>query len=569
MLKRLIVALVALVSLTLAACQPSATMPPAPAVPSPLPLGGSQAAAATPQAPSAARPAQPSASGQGLQPTPSGPTPTPDPSFMQGSEQVRGQVPVAPKSPNQPEGEIKPTSQPPAVKPVGAASVSKDKLVMIQGGKVWIVSADGKDRKALFGDNVPQLWSPPKDPGRGWLSPSGKYMMVLAGPQVTPWVSDIQGKNPHPLLEQGVPTEGVIPDKDLDKLSRKLLDQEVAWSADESQVAFLAGPAGQPDLFVARLPDGKAVPITNDAATHGDFAWSPNGEMLAFKTRDENGGSERFYVLRGNQLIEVPTQTIAQMVNEDDLGGVVNVTWLDDRRVAFTPVAATLASLGMWVFDTADNSVKQIYSEALTAPKYDSLTRRWLFLTGDGKGALRILDTGTYQVKTIVPEGVGGPIWSPDGKRIVYSRDNGTTYDIHIVNDDGSNDKTLATDVMLIGENPPEPSPAGKRYFSPDGQRLVYTAVGSDFGSTGDNLENWWSVPLDGSQPATPITDMPRVFYLRQLGFSPDGQSIGFVGLRYSDRATHIWTVSPNGANLNKLDAEVRWYRWLPPTAQP
>lgn len=557
MLKRLIVVVVALVGLTLAACQPSASMPPAPPVPSPLPLGGAQTAA-TPQAPSAALPAPPS-----------GPTTTPDPSFMQGSEQARGQVPVAPKSPNNPESEIKPTSQPPAVQPVGAAAVSKDRLVMVQGGKVWIVSADGKDRQALFGDNVPQLWSPPKDPGRAWLSPTGKYVMFLAGPQAAPWVSDIQGKNPRALLAQGVPVEGVASDKEIDKLSRKLLDQEVAWSPDESQVAFLAAPTGQPDLFVAKLPNGQAAPITNDLATHSELTWSPKGEMLAFKTRDENGGREQLYVLRGNQLIEVPTQTIAKLANEDDLGGVVNVTWLDDRRVAFTPVASTLASLGLWVFDTADNSVKQIYSDALTSPKYDPQTRRWLFLTGDGKGALRILDTGSYQVKTIVPEGVGGPIWTPDGKRIVYSKDNGTTYDIHIVNDDGSNDKTLAPDVMLIGENPPEPGPAGKRYFSPDGQRLIYTAVGSDYGSTGDNLENWWSVPLDGSQPATPITGMPRVFYLRQLGFSPDGQSIGFVGLRYSDRATHIWTISPNGANLNKLDAEVRWYRWLPRTAQP
>lgn len=565
MLKRLLAGLVVLATLSLAACQSSTALPPAPAVPTPLPLGGGAlVAAGTPQAPGANNQPAPS----GLLPTPDGPTATPDPAFLKGAEQARGQIPAAPKSPNDPQGEIKPTSQPSAVKPLGPATVSQDRLVMLQGGKVWIVSADGKERKSLFDDKVPQLWSPYKDPGRAWLSPKGTYLMVLAGPQANIWISDTQGKNPHAALEPGLPPEGTVSDKDVEKLGRKLLDQEVAWSPDESQVAFLASPAGQPDLFLARLPDGKAQPITNDASTHSELTWSPKGDMLAFKSRDENAGREKVFVLRGNQLIEVPTKQIAKLVDEDDLGGAVNLTWLDDKRLAFTPVATNLASVGLWVFNTADNSLSQIYADPLTEPKYDPVTKRWLFLTGDGKGTLRILDTGSNEVKTILPGDVGGPIWTPDGKRIVYSKDNGQSYDIHIVNADGSNDKTLATDMMLIGDTPADPSPAGKRYVSPDGKRLIFSAAGADYGSTGDNLENWWSVPLDGSQPAIPLTDLPRVFYLRQFAFSPDGQSIGFVGLRYSDRATHIWTVSPNGGNLNKLDAEVRWYRWLPAASQ-
>lgn len=565
MLRRLIAGLVVGTGLILAACQPSATIPPAPAVPAALPLGDTQPQAANPQSPSTNRPAP--AQGQALQPTPAGPTATPAPGFLQGSEQARGQVPVAPKSPNSPQTEIKPTSQPEPVKAQGPTTVSKDKMVFIQGGRLWLVSADGKERKALLEDTVPQLWSPPKDPGRAWLSPSARHIAYLAGPQAGVWLSGVQGPNTHVLVDKGLPADGVMADKEYEKLGRKLVDQEMAWSADESQLAFIAAPTGQADLYVARVADGKVAPITNDAVTHSELTWSPKGDMLGFKSRDEAGGLERVYVLRGDQLIQVPTDQIAKLADETDLGGAVNLTWLDDRRLAFFPMTSNLRSLGIWVFDISDNSLSQIYAQTLTSPNYHAATRRWVFLSADAKGTLQMLDTGTNQVKTILPEGVGSPIWTPDGKRIVYSRDNGTTYDIHIVNVDGTGDKLLAPNIMLIGENPPEPSPAGKRYFAPDGQRLIYAAVGSDFGSTGDNLENWWSVPLDGSKAPTPLTDIPRVFYIRQLSFAPDGQSFGFVGLRYSDRSTHLWTVSPYGGNLVKVDAEVRWFRWLGPSS--
>ncbi len=564
MLRRYLVMLF-LGALTLAACQ-TTSVAPAPAVPTPLPLnnpaGQSQAPAAQPAAPNApaqAPTAQAPAAGQ-LQPI----VPTPPPSFLEGSEKARGEIPAAPKAPGAAQ-EVKPTTEPSPVKASGPTTTAKDRLLYVRGGRLWTAGADGKDQKLLLDDKAPQLWSPPKDPGRAWVSPSGKTVAYYGGGTGALYVVNSDGTNNRQVLPRSVPDPAAIGDKEADKVGRKLMEQEPAWSPDESQLAILAAPQGQIDLYLVNLKTSQATQLNNDSASHGEMVWSPKGDMLAFKSRDDNGNIEKAFVLRDGKLTAIPTEQIAKLASETDLGGVLTLTWLDDQRLFFYPVSSALQSLGIWTYNTADGSLKPVYNKALTTPDYQSKTQQWVFSSTDGKNTLYVLDLNSAEPKTVVPQSALAPIWVPDGKRIIYSVDNGETYDIHIVNTDGSNDKTLATAVNFIGDNPPEPSPAGKRYFTPDGQRLVYAMVGADYGSTGNNLENWWTVPLDGSQPATPVTDIPRIFYIRQLSYSPDKQSWAFTGLRYADRATHLWTFSPSGGNIVKVDAEVRWFRWLGP----
>lgn len=552
MFRPILAGLSLMVVLALAACQPSAAVTPAPAAPTGIPLQGAQI---QPQVPSTNIQAQPVA--------PSG-QPTPPPSFSQGAEAKRAEVPVAPKAPGAQQAEVKPTTEPAPVKALGPQTPTKDKIMYVRSGRIWVANADGKDQKALLDDKAPQLWSPPKDPGRAWVSPSGRLIAYLAGANGGLWVADIDGKNNRQLNDRVIPRPDAITDKEADKVARRLVEQEFAWNQDETQIAFLGAPNGQVDLYIANLKTNQVAQVTNDVAVHGELAWSPKGDMLAFKSREDSGNLEKAYLVRGSQLVTIPTDRIAKLMNETDLGGILTITWLDDRRLFFYPVSGALQSLGIWLYDTADGSLNPIMNQSITTPDYNKATQRWTFISTDKKDTLYALELGG-QPKVVVAEKALAPIWTLDGKRIIYSVDNSETYDIHIINFDGTGDKTLATNVNLIGDNPPEPSPAGKRYFTPDGRLLVYAAVGADYGSTGNNLENWWTVPLDGSQAPTPLTDIPRIFYIRQLAYSPDKASYAFTGLRYADRATHLWTFSANGGSIVKVDAEVRWFRWLGP----
>ncbi len=557
MVKRLMLGLALLGAVTLSAC----TQTPATA-PAPAPAAVSD---------SAGKPAQ-SAPPAGQPPAPAGQPQTANPALPAGtlspSEQVRGQVIAPPKNPDTGlNGEIRPTTEPDRVVALGPATTSKDRLLYVRGGALWVASADGKEHRKLLPDTAPAVWSPPKDPGRVWLSPSSGKILYITSPKGSAVVMDIDGQNSRQVLDNVTPMENALDDKSRQKVERKLIDQEVAWSADESKVALIAAPKGQPDLYVVDLKANNSAQVTNDGLIEDTPTWSPRGDMLLFKSRDDVTGQERAFVLRGSQLTEIPTDKIAATVNERSLGTIASADWYDSDRVFFYPFSTNSSSLGLWMYDTRDGSLKQLYKDALVNPLFDKANRRWLFTGGAAKDTIYVLDNPDTQPKVVVPQKADAPIWTPDGKQIVYSSDNGQMYDIHIVNADGSNDRVLAPNINLIGDNPANQTPAGKRYFSPDGKLLIYAAVGADYGMTGDNLENWWAAPLDGSRPASPLTDIPKVFYIRQLSFSPDKNSFAFTGLRYADRATHLWTASPNGGNTVKVDAEVRWYRWLDPTA--
>ncbi|MFN8470777.1 MAG: hypothetical protein U0822_01040 [Anaerolineae bacterium] len=553
MVKRLMLGLALLGAVTLSACTQSPATAPAPvAPPAAASDSGSNAVQSAPAAgqPSSAQPAAPSSG------------------TITAEEAVRGQVIAPPKNPSTGlNGEIRPTTVPDAVVPLGPATTSKDRVLYARGGNLWVASADGKEHRKLLPDDAPAIWSPPKDPGRVWISPSNRQIMYIASPSGSMVVVDIDGKNLRQVLDNATPKQNSIDDRERQKVERKLIDQEVAWSPDESKVAFVGAPNGQVDLYMLDLQTGKTTQVTNDVFQEDLLTWSPKGDALFFKGRDDPNGQEKAFVLRGSQVTEIPSDKIAGTVGERVLGGVLAPGWYDNDRVFFYPTSANLTSLGLWMYDLRDGSLTPLVKDVMTTPIYDKTNRRWAYVGGDAKTTLFVLDGPGAQPKAVVQEKAEAPIWTPNGKQIVYSSDNGQMYDIHVVNVDGSNDKALALNVNLIADNPANQSPAGKRFFSPDGKLLVYTAAGADYGMTGDNLENWWAVPLDGSHPASPLTDIPKIFYVRQLSYSPDKDSFAFTGLRYADRTTHLWTASSNGGNIVKLDAEVRWYRWLDPTA--
>ncbi|MFN8499896.1 MAG: hypothetical protein U0641_18740, partial [Anaerolineae bacterium] len=482
MVKRLALGLVLFGAVTLSACTQSPATAPAPAAPPAVASdSGSQPAQSVPAAgqPSSAQPVAPAGT-------------------LSAEEAVRGQVIAPPKNPNAPgAGEIRPTTVPDAVVPLGPATASKDRVIYVRGGNLWVASADGKEHRKLLPDNAPAVWSPPKDPGRVWMSPSSRQILYISSPSGSAVSVDIDGKNLRTVLDNALPMPNTIDDRDRQKVERKLIDQEVAWSPDESKVAFVAAPKGQLDLYLLDTQTGKTAQVTNDVLQEDTLAWSPKGDALFFKGRDDGNNQEKAFVLRGSQVTEIPTDRIAGQVNERVLGGVLSPGWYDNDRVFFYPSSGNLTSLGLWMYDLRDGSLTPLIKDPITAPAYDKTSRRWAYVSSDDKKTLYVLDQPGGQPRAVVAENGEAPLWTPDGKRLIYSFDDGQMYDIHVVNADGSNDRTLAKSVNLIGDNPANQSPAGKRFFSPDGALLVYTAAGADYGMTGDNLENWWAVPLD------------------------------------------------------------------------
>jgi WD40 repeat protein len=502
------------------------------------------------------------------------PTPTPTPTIIIGKPTTMASATAPPTR-----------AAPVAVATPGPLLTSEDRLLYVRSGGFWTSKADGTDRGPLplSHEQLP-LFSPPKDPGRAWLSPQEDRVAYLVGGRAALWVANVDGTDNHQVVEKLLPEGG---DTDtLMNFGQRLMFQEVVWTPDEGKLAFIGAPEGQIDLFLVDLERGDLIQVTDDEQREDAFVWAPEGGYLAFKSIDEYFANEFLYVVKadGTGLTSISSDPIAEAAGRPSgspLSGIRGITWLDGKTFFFYPLAPR-GSAGIWKADAVAGTLEAITTERIADPDWSAEARSWAFGKQGEPGSLWVLPLEggpaaefTLSVAEVLraglptplaTEGAYSPLWTPDGTQILYSRGTEATasaWSFHLVPPDGSGDRELIRNVQPIQRDPPEPGPAGKRFWSPQGDELLYSAAGRDYGVLGGaDLENWWKIPLEGGLPKQ-LTSLEKVFYLQSPQWSPDGKSLAFVGFSYTDRALHLWTVGVEGGNVEKVDAGVRWFHWL------
>jgi dipeptidyl aminopeptidase/acylaminoacyl peptidase len=494
------------------------------------------------------------------------PTPTPTPTIIIGKPATMAPATAPPTR-----------AAPVAVATPGPLLTSEDRLLYVRSGGFWTSKADGTDRGPLsLSRGQSPLFSPPKDPGRAWLSPQEDKMAYLVGGRAALWVANVDGTDNCQVVERLLPEEGET--KTLMQFGQRLVFQEMAWTADEGKLAFIGAPEGQFDLFLVDLERGDLIQVTDDEQREDAFVWSPDGQYLAFKSIDEAFANEFLYVVKadGTGLTPISSDPIAEAAGRPSgspLNGVQGITWLDEKTLFFYPLAPR-GSVGIWKADVIAGTVEAITTERIADLDWSDEARSWVFGKQGETGSLWVLTLEEGPSATLraglptllASGGAYSPLWTPDGTQILYSRETeatAATWSFHLVPPDGSVDRELVGNVQPIQRDPSEPGPAGKRFWSPQGDELLYSAAGRDYGVLGGaDLENWWKIPLEGGLPKQ-LTNLEKVFYLQSPQWSPDGKSLAFVGFSYTDRALHLWTVGVEGGNVEKVDAGVRWFHWL------
>jgi len=465
--------------------------------------------------------------------------------------------------PNTPDPNIKLPTFTPSPKVVSA-----NRLLYVRSNRFWTANADGSDKQPLLGEDAPPIYSPPKDPGRAWASPSGDKLAYLAGSEGALWMVNVDGSDNHQVSDGLLPAPDTGTEKDIRNVIFKLYAQEMAWSPDERWLAFLGAPDGLYHLYIADVDGSQVIQVTDDELREGDLAWSPDGRYLAYTGLDEKFANEYLYFTTadGEQVTPVDIQSLLEQADSEYevLGGVEGITWLDEDTFFFYPLSPK-GSLGIWKAAVPSGAVSPIFTEPIVGAEWSPQARAWVIALLEEPDKLWLLREGESTPELLVENGYA-PLWSPDGELIVYSSPSEGSkikWDIRAVRVDGTGDRLLAAGVSLIGREPPEPGPEGKRYWSPDGKTLLYTAVGRSYGSPGPDLENWWAVSLEGGEPWA-MSDLRTVFYLQKPEPSPDGKSYAFVGFWYVDKNVRLWTMSTTGGNVTQVDVPVRWFLWLP-----
>jgi TolB protein len=295
------------------------------------------------------------------------------------------------------------------------------------------------------------------------------------------------------------------------------------WSPDGQKIAYFAGRFGFLDgsLYAMNADGTNRIRLgcsAEDATMETGFpAWSPDGQKIAYLS----GPEDKICVINADGTPEARLITLFSGTSEHPTQ-LRNPVWSPDgKRIAFE--RGTLP---------ADTSTVSADSSEPASASTEGLTGIYL-INVDGT-SLRKLTSFAGDSSSQGTEG-GGPVWSPDGKKIAFydygAINNGA---INVINADGSGRMELCS----LSNYPPQLA------WSPDGQRIAFIGSASELSV----------INADGSgRRSLTNTELHEGFPT----WSPDGEKIAFTSYRYGDEQTALYVINADGSDRTRLATDV------------
>ena len=381
-----------------------------------------------------------------------------------------------------------------------------------------------------------------------------------------------------PYIEvEGTLSQDVREDFEISIYGLRPGEDPITWAPSSDRFAFLAGPTGIIDLYVAEL-DGTVTRLTQDELRETNPAWAPHGRSLAWVAVDESFGGVQVFALPelGGAARAIDMSPVRTALGADAAAKVAipeGIAWADDDTLFFYPKVGK-DSAGIWAYEASTGALRQVWSEPVDDPTYSQEARAWAFHDQD-TGAISVLGLdGSAEV--VVASNGYFPDWSPDGETLTYGEGDPTSSEgwrLRAIDADGGNDRALTERLPLLQESPPVPGPNVKRFWIDD-ETLVFSRVGRDYGKkdragvvgqveAGNDIENLYGVKIDGRSAPVQYTDLMKVFYMRDVTPSRDGEELAFIAFAYNSAGQQLFTAPAEGGKPVKIDGPVRWFAWV------
>jgi Tol biopolymer transport system component/imidazolonepropionase-like amidohydrolase len=397
-------------------------------------------------------------------------------------------------------------------------------------GELWLYHRDGGSGLQLTKRKNDQ-----QDQGEPALSPDGRY--IYFSEDMSPGGAFDYNRNVHGMIYA------------IRRLDRETGEIESVVASAGGAVRPQPSPDGKSLAFVKRVRDksvlhvldlasGESRPVW-DGLSHDqqeawaifgpypNFDWTPNSTAVVIWAQGKlwsvdvaSGKASNIPFTAEVSQTVLPALRFSQSIDGDTF------TPKMIRDVATSPDGKTLVfhAVGqLWTKTLPGGEPKRLTSDAGNfeyQPSFSADGRKLLYTTwSDEKmGAIRELDlaTGQSRALTTQPGFYYGPRWSPDGSRIVYSRQGGSgltgslwsgVRGVFVMPAAGG-------EAVQVARNGADPQ------FSADGKRVYFL--------TGGGLEKkLQSVGLNGEQPR----DVFSLKYVDHVAISPDGRSVAFTEL--------------------------------------
>jgi Tol biopolymer transport system component len=283
----------------------------------------------------------------------------------------------------------------------------------------------------------------------------------------------------------------------------------------EERIVFASRRDGDLEIFVVN-PDGTGLRQLTRNEVWDEFpAWSPDGRRIAF-SRTGVGASQEIYVINADGSGERRlTGTPSRDIGPD---------WLPDGRIVFVSCPRTER-------EPPDCSLVAIRP--------------------DGTGRNELAGLGyTFEVNV-----------SPDGQRLVYSRQEGQShfqhFELHVADLNASDDRQLTDDDT--GDGSPE--------WSPDGTRIAFVSNRAEsapclFHDCAGYTNELYVMEADGNEVIR-LTETPHEE--SSPSWSPDGSRIVYSRILDENAVHELWVMNADGSCAGRLfpgewDTTPDWY---------
>jgi Tol biopolymer transport system component len=293
-----------------------------------------------------------------------------------------------------------------------------------------------------------------------------------------------------------------------------------SWSPNGQRIAFWFVADGKPgEIATVPADGGDPVVIAADAdAADWNPVWSPDGKYLYFASNRR--GNMNFWRVSvdektGRQLgepesVSMPSKYSRHLAISRDGKRLSYVRYESNsnlQSLAFDP--KTLKTVGDANWITRGNieiSNPQLSpdGEHFLIRNPDNVQEDLVIFDRDGKNWRNLTNDRFHE---------RNPRWSPDGKQIAFQTDRTGKYEIWLVDADGSN----ARQITFIEKNE-----AVLPVFSPDGKRLVFT---ENEGSLRRPFILDLTIPGDQQTPQ-PLPPLEKNFYATAVDWSKDGKKL-------------------------------------------